>query len=122
MENGLGGLNYDTTIMQWTPEQWQNFGKLGGTIDSNNNLGFGNNITQPGMFDWLFSDTMKSIGTIGGLATSGLGALNQRKAQKHVKRLGEAENDRANKIMAMNTEKYNQYKADKSSLQAAYMA
>ena len=122
MENGLGGLSYDTAIKQWSPEQWQQFGSLGGTIDVNNNLGLGNTTTtQPGMFDWLSSDTMKGVGTIGGLAMSGLGALNTMKAQKQVKQQWEAENARANEIMAMNREKYNQFKADRSKLNSQYV-
>ena len=30
--------NYDDVIEKWTPEQWQKFGSMGGTIDDNNNL------------------------------------------------------------------------------------
>lgn len=123
------GLAYNSIISgpnAWTPEQWQNFGAQGGTIDSNNNLQFGTNNMQtgitkePGMFDWLGSDNMKGVGTIGGLAMSGLGIFNTMNAQKEAKRQWEAENARADEIMAMNREKYNQYKADRDRLNTGY--
>lgn len=79
-----------------------------------------NTTTEPGMFDWLGSDNMKGIGTIGGLAMSGLGIFNTMNAQKEAKRQWEAENARADEIMAMNREKYTQYKADRDRLNTGY--
>lgn len=124
-----GGLAYNSVISgpnPWTAEQWRNFGSQGGTIDANNNLVFGTNNMQTGasknegMFDWLGSDSMKGVGTIGGLAMSGLGLWNAMGAQKEAKRQWEAENARADEIMAMNREKYNQYKADRDRLNTGY--
>lgn len=76
--------------------------------------------SETGMFDWLGSDNMKGVGTIGGLAMSGLGLWNAMGAQKEAKRQWEAENARADEIMAMNREKYNQYKADRDRLNTGY--
>ena len=77
-----------------------------------------------GMFgnamDWMGSDAAKNAIGIGGLALSGLGAYNTYKAGKQAKKQWEAENARANEIMAMNREKYNTYKADKAKLNAGY--
>ena len=73
-----------------------------------------------GIMGALGSDNMKGIGTIGGLAMSGLGIWNQMNAQDQAKKQWAAENDRANKVMAMNTERYNQWKADKNRLNSEY--
>ena len=76
--------------------------------------------TGGGFTDWLGSDSANNVIGIGGLALSGLGAYNTYKAGKQAKRQWEAENARANEIMAMNREKYNTYKADKARLNAGY--
>lgn len=76
--------------------------------------------TDGGFMDWLGSDSAKNVIGIGGLALSGLGAINTHKAMKQAKRQWEAENARANELMAMNREKYNTYKADKAKLNAGY--
>ena len=76
--------------------------------------------TGGGFMDFLGSDTAKNAIGIGGLALSGFGALNTYKAGKQAKKQWEAENARANEIMAMNREKYNTYKADKAKLNAGY--
>lgn len=34
-------MEYNQALGQWTPEQWQQFGSMGGTIDSNNTLQLG---------------------------------------------------------------------------------
>lgn len=77
-----------------------------------------------GMFgnamDWMGSDAAKNAIGIGGLALSGLGAYNTYNAGKQAKKQWEAENARANEIMAMNREKYATYKADKARLNAGY--
>ena len=43
-----------------------------------------------------------------------------KKALKQAEKQWEAENDRANEIMAMNREKYNTFKADKARLNSQY--
>lgn len=70
--------------------------------------------------NFLGSDTMKGVGTLGGLAMSGLGIWNQMNAQDQAKKQWAAENDRANQVMAMNTERYNQWKTDKNRLNSEY--
>lgn len=121
------GVSYSSVINKWTPEQWQNFGAQGGTIDANNNLEFGSNNLKTGtdtsgggFMDFLGSDGAKNAIGIGGLALSAFGALNNYKAGKLAKKQWEAENARANEIMAMNREKYQTYKADKARLNAEY--
>ena len=81
-----------------------------------------NNTGSPegGFMNWLGTDTAKNAIGIGGLALSGFGAYNTYKAGKQAKKQWEAENARANEIMAMNREKYNTYKADKAKLNAGY--
>ena len=63
---------------------------------------------------------MKGIGTVGGLGMGAFNIYNTMNDQKEAKKQWEAENSRANEIMAMNKEKYNTYKADKSALNASY--
>ena len=81
-----------------------------------------NNTGSPegGFMNWLGTDTAKNAIGVGGLALSGFGAYNTYKAGKQAKKQWEAENARANEIMAMNREKYNTYKADKAKLNAGY--
>ena len=76
--------------------------------------------TDGGFMNFLGSDSAKNAIGIGGLALSGFGALNTYKAGKQAKKQWEAENARANEIMAMNREKYNTYKADKAKLNTGY--
>ena len=76
--------------------------------------------TGGGFMDFLGTDTAKNAIGIGGLALSGFGALNTYKAGKQAKKQWEAENARANEIMAMNREKYDTYKTDKAKLNAGY--
>ena len=76
--------------------------------------------TNGGFMGWMGTDSAKNAIGIGGLALSGFGALNTYKAGKQAKKQWEAENARANEIMAMNREKYNTYKADKARLNSGY--
>lgn len=73
-----------------------------------------------GFMDWMGTDSAKNAIGLGGLALSGFGAFNAYNAGKQAKKQWEAENARANEIMAMNKEKYDTYKADKSRLNASY--
>ena len=126
MENGLGQLNgvlpqysYQDALKTWSPEQWQQFGAGGGTYKNLTNIG-----EQPGIMDktmdFLGGDTMKGLGTVAGIGTDIFGIMNTLKSQKQAKKQWEAENSRANEIMAMNREKYDTYKADKSRLNSQY--
>lgn len=113
----------------WTPEMWQNFGAQGGTIGSDGTLKFGgqNLVTtpnQPGFLDktmdFLGSDSMKGVGTVAGIGMGLANIFNSMSAQKQAKKQWEAENARANELMAMNKEKYDTYKADKARLNSQY--
>lgn len=81
--------------------------------------------TEPGFMnktmDFLGSDSMKGLGTIAGIGTDLWGISNTLKSQKQAKKQWEAENARANEIMAMNREKYDTYKADKTRLNSQYV-
>ena len=55
-----------------------------------------------------------------GLGLNVMGIMNQRKGAKLAKQAWEAENARANEIMAMNREKYDTFKKDKAALNASY--
>ena len=88
----------------------------GGHVDGlskgfNNSTGLGNIIN---------GDTIKGLGTVVGIGTDLWGASLQKKALKQAERQWEAENARANEIMAMNKEKYNTFKADKARLNSQY--
>ena len=146
MANEIGGQN---TEQNWLSNligsgQTTKFNDISGNVfdtskaaaDSSmqflqNNPGLGANLAGKGLFTeqkvegtgilgGLGSDSMKGVGTLGGLAMSGLGIWNTMNAQEQAKKQWEAENARANQVMAMNTEKYNQYKADKTRLNAGY--
>ena len=73
-----------------------------------------------GLGNLLNSDTIKGLGTGIGIGTDIWGMMNQKKALKQAERQWEAENARANEIMAMNKEKYETYKADKARLNSQY--
>ena len=73
-----------------------------------------------GLADFLSSDSLKGIGTIAGIGSGIFNIMNSKKALKQAERQWEAENARANEIMAMNREKYNTYKADKARLNSQY--
>ena len=126
MAEGLGQLNgvipqysYQDALKTWSPEQWQQFGANGGTYNNLTNIG-----EQPGMLDktmdFLGSDSMKGLGIITGIGTDIWDIDNKSKVAKQAKKQWEAENARANEIMAMNREKYDTYKADKTRLNSQY--
>lgn len=66
------------------------------------------------------SDSFKGLGTVVGVGSDIWGMLNQKKALKQAEKQWEAEDARANEIMAMNREKYNTFKADKAKLNSQY--
>ena len=74
-----------------------------------------------GLANFLSGDSLKGIGTIAGIGSGIFNIMNSRKALKLAERQWEAENKRANEIMAMNREKYNTYKADKARLNSQYV-
>ena len=73
-----------------------------------------------GLGNLLNSDSFKGLSTGVGIGTDIWGMMNQKKALKQAERQWEAENARANEIMAMNKEKYETYKADKARLNSQY--
>ena len=76
--------------------------------------------TGGGLMDWMGTDSAKNAIGLGGLAFTGFGAVNNYKAGQQAKKQWEAENARANEIMAMNREKYATYKADRDRLNSGY--
>ena len=81
-----------------------------------NSEGFG-----AGLANFLSSDYLKGAGAIAGIGSGIFNIMNSKKALKQAERAWEAENARANEIMAMNREKYNTYKADKARLNSQYV-
>ena len=73
-----------------------------------------------GLGKLINSDSFKGLGTAVGIGTDIWGMSNQEKALKQAEKQLEAENARANEIMAMNIEKYNTFKADKARLNSQY--
>ena len=63
---------------------------------------------------------IKGLGTIAGIGTDIFGIVNQNKALKQAKTAWNAENARANEVMAMKKEQYDTFKADKAKLNAGY--
>ena len=92
-----------------------NFG-IGQTGGGSSGEGFG-----AGLANFLSSDSLKGIGAIAGIGSGIFNIMNSNKALKQAERAWEAENARANEIMAMNREKYNTYKADKARLNSQYV-
>ena len=88
----------------------------GGHIDGLSK-GFDN---SNGLGKLINSDSFKGFGTAVGIGTDIWGMLNQKKALKQAERQWEAENARANRIMAINEEKYNTFKTDKARLNSQY--
>ena len=74
-----------------------------------------------GLADFLSGDSLKGVGTIAGIGSGIFNIMNSKKALKQAEKAWEAENARANEIMAMNREKYNTYKADKARLNSQYV-
>ena len=89
-------------------------GQTGGVGSSGE--GFG-----AGLADFLSGDSLKGVGAIAGIGSGIFNILNSKKALKQAEKAWEAENNRANEIMAMNREKYNTYKADKAKLNSQYV-
>lgn len=85
-----------------------------------NSVVINNGNTGGGFMDWMGTDSAKNAIGLGGLAFTGFGAVNNYKAGKQAKKQWEAENARANEIMAMNREKYATYKADRERLSKEY--
>ena len=115
----LGGNNYGFKTMEDATKALDNlnaFGEYGNVKISDNN---------PSMWDktmnFLGSDSMKGVGTVAGMGFGLANILNSMSAQKQAKKQWEAENARANELMAMNREKYNTYKADKARLNSQYV-
>lgn len=63
---------------------------------------------------------IKGLGTIAGIGTDIYGIMNQKKGLKQAKTAWEAENARANEVMAMKKDQYDTFKADKAKLNAGY--
>ena len=74
-----------------------------------------------GLANFLSSDSLKGAGAIAGIGSGIFNVMNSKKALKQAEKAWEAENNRANEIMAMNREKYNTYKADKARLNSQYV-
>lgn len=89
-------------------------GQTGGVGSSGE--GFG-----AGLANFLSSDSLKGAGAITGIGSGIFNIMNSKKALKQAEKAWEAENNRANEIMAMNREKYNTYKADKAKLNSQYV-
>ena len=66
------------------------------------------------------ADFLGGASTVAGIGSDIFNIMNSRKAIKQAERAWEAENARANEIMAMNREKYNTYKKDKARLNSQY--
>ena len=66
------------------------------------------------------SGYLSGASAIAGIGSDIFNIMNARKALKQAERAWEAENARANEIMAMNREKYNTYKKDKARLNSQY--
>ena len=112
-DNWLSGMGIDSaTYGKYTPAEQIGLGQSYANLQKPD--------TNGGFMGWMGTDSAKNAIGLGGLALSGFGALNTYKAGKQAKKQWEAENARANEIMAMNREKYNTYKADKAKLNAGY--
>lgn len=127
MADGLGNI-YTPSKAEWNAVV-QSYNNLGGAqalgMDLNTwarsqGIGSVDKGFMGNAMDWMGSDAAKNVLGVGGLALSGFGAYNAYNAGKQAKKQWEAENARANEIMAMNREKYNTYKADKARLNAGY--
>lgn len=98
-------------LMDWTTKEAFKIDAGGGSTNNNNNGEF---------LDWMGTDSAKNILGLGSLGLGAFNIMNTRKAQKQAKQMWEAENARANELMAMNKEKYETYKADKAKLNSQY--
>ena len=112
--NGSNSYTYGNATDAASALDDLNFG-VGQTVGVGSGDGLGS-----GLSGFLSSDALKGAGTIAGIGSGVFNIMNSRKALKQAERQWEAENNRANEIMAMNREKYNTYKADKARLNSQY--
>ena len=114
--NGSNSYTYGNAVDAASALDDLNFGigQTGGVGSSGE--GFG-----AGLANFLSSDSLKGAGAITGIGSSIFNIMNSKKALKQAEKAWEAENNRANEIMAMNREKYNTYKADKAKLNSQYV-
>ena len=112
--NGSNSYTYGNAADAASALDDLNFG-IGQTGVGSSGEGFG-----AGLANFLSSDSLKGAGTIAGIGSGIFNIMNSKKALKQAERQWEAENNRANEIMAMNREKYNTYKADKARLNSQY--
>ena len=112
--NGSNSYTYGNAADAASALDDLNFG-VGQTGGGGSGEGFG-----AGLAGFLSSDSLKGAGTIAGIGSGIFNIMNSKKALKQAERAWEAENNRANEIMAMNREKYNTYKADKARLNSQY--
>ena len=113
--NGSNSYTYGNAADAASALDDLNFG-IGQTGGGSSGEGFG-----AGLANFLSSDSLKGAGTIAGIGSGIFNIMNSKKALKQAERQWEAENNRANEIMAMNREKYNTYKADKARLNSQYV-
>ena len=112
LNGAMEGLNYENGLRELNGQ------KLLSANDININSGSAAN--SSGMGSFLQSDSLKGLGSIAGIATDIYGIITANKGLKQAEKQWEAENARANEIMAMNREKYNTFKADKARLNSQY--
>ena len=113
--NGSNSYTYGNAADAASALDDLNFG-IGQTGGGSSGEGFG-----AGLANFLSSDYLKGAGAIAGIGSGIFNIMNSKKALKQAERAWEAENARANEIMAMNREKYNTYKADKARLNSQYV-
>ena len=113
--NGSNSYTYGNAADAASALDDLNFG-IGQTGGGSSGEGFG-----AGLANFLSSDSLKGAGAIAGIGSGIFNIMNSKKALKQAERQWEAENARANEIMAMNREKYNTYKADKARLNSQYV-
>ena len=113
--NGSNSYTYGNAADAASALDDLNFG-IGQTGGGSSGEGFG-----AGLANFLSSDSLKGAGAIAGIGSGIFNIMNSNKALKQAERAWEAENARANEIMAMNREKYNTYKADKARLNSQYV-
>lgn len=113
--NGSNSYTYSNASDAASALDDLNFG-LGQIGGGSSGEGFG-----AGLKDFMGSDTMKGLGTVANIGLGIANIFNSRSALKQAKNQWEAENARANELMAMNKEKYETYKADKARLNSQYV-
>ena len=113
--NGSNSYTYGNAADAASALDDLNFG-IGQTGGGSSGEGFGS-----GLANFLSSDSLKGAGAIAGIGSGIFNIMNSKKALKQAEKAWEAENNRANEIMAMNREKYNTYKADKARLNSQYV-